>query len=1091
MERKIKSLHDEVQQVQTRIRTIPPSQRLALQQRVARLKLELAALEEKAIQATQALLAHRPPPDATAQLDPPPANAHLHGSDSKDPEGDELMPPRGVAAAAAAAGVKRKRIVQPAGSYNDTDTVLWFDSRRNEWLSNFYWDELFKATFDPDGRDMAVNARSVEQAYQWAWLRFLYENDDEADDEAANIVESTLTKIKGDNNGTVPTKSCKSGAAFKSAGSKIAHKARYPGKSSGTKKAWEQLFVDKKGDWQRRNRNTQIMENNLRRKFAAGTRAGDKLVATGNKELKHYSMKDSDYWGTKHDNGENDPGENTLGKLIMKIRAELQALPRYQRQEQSPIETEEDRIEKEKVFRREEEEGARRAAAGLIKRGNQAKSTTPRPRDSTRTVEEGTQDEEEGTQDANKDDDLSDVVQPDRRPSNPVGDTPSPPPELITTKADKIWAYVKKWAEKNAQGIQPNATGPEMRAEVMRYLGRNTTAAGRKSILSKLWQRINEERQRAFESDGTVDDTVRAMFILFMYAHGFFDLPITLQIGDEPEVMTPVELDEDDNIFVLVQLAEGLNPRIERIHHGWNTPTLTAPSESEPEVAPAPSESEPEVLLEESPAISWQRPPPVALNHPRFTTTVPDDAQVVKAINGVSESKNNDDQFLPPRATLQTQADQRAFQGRPPPLLQPPPQQDLRQQQREQRAKAAEERRVQIIQNRINTPTRNLGVRQSTTPSAGINNDTLNAETGEIEQTTPTVVRSTAAPNQRVFDAREQRRHPNLVDIAESESPQQPEETRSQDVHLALQPLDAGEQPATPAKPPTSSPSLRSITPAGVAASAPAPAPDDFDNYNLDGLFGNNSDTDVLDFSSDEDDSAPAPAAAPAAEFFLSDSEDDSEDDSAPAPAPPPRTTSITPVRSISITPNPDSEEGSGFMGSKDYGGAESQALTGDQVQVAAGGGIKILRYPDLAEFSTWDELVDTPQRAAAVLFLVDSPTSGHWMAAFDGPDGPYVFDPIGLALDAERSRVGGSLKSQLGEDTAQFKRLLDTASGPPHVNRVDFQKDTPGVNTCGRWVGLRIQNRHMTNPQFAAFVKAQARGYPSLDAWVTKAVQV
>ena len=171
-------------------------------------------------------------------------------------------------------------------------------------------------------------------------------------------------------------------------------------------------------------------------------------------------------------------------------------------------------------------------------------------------------------------------------------------------------------------------------------------------------------------------------------------------------------------------------------------------------------------------------------------------------------------------------------------------------------------------------------------------------------------------------------------------------------------------------------------------------------------------------------------------------------------------------------------------------GGAVATALTGDQVKKLSGGA-KVLRYPDLASMGSWSELV-SPSGKAAILFCTDSPTDGHWIAAFDGPDGPHVFDPLGVALDAERKYLAAGMAEALGEQNAQFARLLSTQPDKVHVSKIDFQADKPGVNTCGRWSGLRLSKKDWTDPEFAGFVKDGMAANPGLsaDEWIVQATR-
>ena len=194
---------------------------------------------------------------------------------------------------------------------------------------------------------------------------------------------------------------------------------------------------------------------------------------------------------------------------------------------------------------------------------------------------------------------------------------------------------------------------------------------------------------------------------------------------------------------------------------------------------------------------------------------------------------------------------------------------------------------------------------------------------------------------------------------------------------------------------------------------------------------------------------------------------------------------------------SPEDVDGSGFRPG-DTSTAESkqnpatqkavaEALSGDQVRKDSGQHISVIRYPDLSKYKTWDDFMSaTPARAAAVLFLVESETSGHWVAAFDGPDGPHIFDPLGIAMDMERNRISHQERKEFGEEEPQFARLLKTQGKPVHVSRVDYQTDKPGINTCGRWTALRIRWKHMSDEQWCDKVhEAVSESGLSPDAWI------
>ncbi|VVB53286.1 Uncharacterised protein [uncultured archaeon] len=66
-------------------------------------------------------------------------------------------------------------------------------------------------------------------------------------------------------------------------------------------------------------RKLQVMEDALRQKFAPGTSWYAQLVATGDEEIVEWNNWNDRYWGKTLDG----VGENNLGKLLMKIRADL------------------------------------------------------------------------------------------------------------------------------------------------------------------------------------------------------------------------------------------------------------------------------------------------------------------------------------------------------------------------------------------------------------------------------------------------------------------------------------------------------------------------------------------------------------------------------------------------------------------------------------------------------------------------------------------------------------------------------------------------------------------------------------------------
>ena len=168
-----------------------------------------------------------------------------------------------------------------------------------------------------------------------------------------------------------------------------------------------------------------------------------------------------------------------------------------------------------------------------------------------------------------------------------------------------------------------------------------------------------------------------------------------------------------------------------------------------------------------------------------------------------------------------------------------------------------------------------------------------------------------------------------------------------------------------------------------------------------------------------------------------------------------------------------------------------STPLGEDQIKHIAQADIKIVRYPDLDSVPSWDALTGgAGGPGAAVLFCTTSPTAGHWLGAWTDTSGrAHVFDPLGYGLDQERKRLPSQTNAQLDQKDPEFSLLLKKSGAGIagcKVSRIDFQQDKPGIDTCGRWVGLRLKHRNLSDDEFARRVKAEvAESGLSPDAWI------
>ena len=161
-----------------------------------------------------------------------------------------------------------------------------------------------------------------------------------------------------------------------------------------------------------------------------------------------------------------------------------------------------------------------------------------------------------------------------------------------------------------------------------------------------------------------------------------------------------------------------------------------------------------------------------------------------------------------------------------------------------------------------------------------------------------------------------------------------------------------------------------------------------------------------------------------------------------------------------------------------EFAAAEAHELSGEDMRRITGW--KIVKYADLDKYKSMADL------GKAIVLFETAPGTGHWCVFYDRDGVGTLFDPLGLAADAERKFVAPDTLEQLGETVPQFQRLLSTADSID-VSHFKAQKNSPGIDTCGRWCGMRAIHFPMSNAEFQHEME-QAINATDLnnDEWIT-----
>ena len=135
------------------------------------------------------------------------------------------------------------------------------------------------------------------------------------------------------------------------------------------------------------------------------------------------------------------------------------------------------------------------------------------------------------------------------------------------------------------------------------------------------------------------------------------------------------------------------------------------------------------------------------------------------------------------------------------------------------------------------------------------------------------------------------------------------------------------------------------------------------------------------------------------------------------------------------------------------------KALSDEELKVILGKDLKIVMYPDLAKYSSIEQLLVNPNDYCIIL-IVESESkfniSGHWCALLKY-DGIYEwFDPYGNDVDVDlMTWMDRKTRARLHESKPYLTYLL---KGRKYIyNKVKYEVLKKGVNTCGSHSSYRI----------------------------------
>jgi len=116
----------------------------------------------------------------------------------------------------------------------------------------------------------------------------------------------------------------------------------------------------------------------------------------------------------------------------------------------------------------------------------------------------------------------------------------------------------------------------------------------------------------------------------------------------------------------------------------------------------------------------------------------------------------------------------------------------------------------------------------------------------------------------------------------------------------------------------------------------------------------------------------------------------------------------------------------------------------------------EVIKYNEIANYKTIDELLPKPFDFRIIL-VETAHNVGHWVLILKYGNIIENFNSYGIDIDRQKNMLCRIANFKMGQSKNLLTKLVGLSPYKYIVNRTPFQDDGQDINTCGRWVALRI----------------------------------
>ena len=123
-----------------------------------------------------------------------------------------------------------------------------------------------------------------------------------------------------------------------------------------------------------------------------------------------------------------------------------------------------------------------------------------------------------------------------------------------------------------------------------------------------------------------------------------------------------------------------------------------------------------------------------------------------------------------------------------------------------------------------------------------------------------------------------------------------------------------------------------------------------------------------------------------------------------------------------------------------------------------------LIRYSDIKKYNSIDDMLINDR---CVILYETTKNKGHWTCIYKYKNTIYFFDSYGNNHEEQFNFIPKNINKALKQDHQRLTELLYKSKYRVEYNETQLQQFKEGINTCGRWVLIRMLYPHISVDDF------------------------